>query len=71
MVQSVPSTSGRTPYAGGLNRGAHFVPVRNSLTDTSWKNAIAGAISAHAIPIVISTDNAPQVNRPAMMTLSP
>ena len=41
------------------------------MTDTCWKNAIAGAISAQAIPIVISTDSAPQANRLAMITFSP
>ena len=30
VTTSVPATSGRTPNFGGLNSGAHSVPVKNS-----------------------------------------
>jgi hypothetical protein len=71
VTSKVSTTSGRTPKAGGSNRGAQSVPVTKSTSETSPKNSIAGSKRATTIPTVVATEIRAQRARTPLMTSSP
>src|SRR5690606_724485 len=68
---SVPTTMGSTPKEGLANCGVHFVPNRNSVTDTCWKNSIVPNSSESTFAGVTTTESAAQRTRKALMVRSP
>lgn len=53
VINRVPTTSGMKPNAGGSPVGAHFNPVKKSMTLTSRKNANVSKATDAKIPTVV------------------
>lgn len=51
--------------------GDHWVPVRNSTSGTTRKNAKDSVRSTATIPTIVRTDTRPQKSSPAWITPSP
>src|SRR3989338_1533472 len=55
-VIAVPAKSGRTPNFLLEKSGVHSLPVKNSQTETSWKNRIVSVMSTAIIPMVMTME---------------
>ena len=53
VTNNVPQNSGRMPKCCGFKSGDHFVPVRNSHTETSRKNCSDSIKSTSTMPTVV------------------
>ena len=59
----VPDNKGKTPYWGLINKGVHFVPVKNSQIGTCWKNENDSLTKMYKMATVVATEEQAAKNK--------